>query len=58
LGFAPREQGVRGQDASVIRKNPADFVRNTFELRLKNAVFSTRGEGGLPAVRQGSGLDS
>ena len=28
LGFAPREQG-----ASVIRHNPADFVRNTFELR-------------------------
>jgi hypothetical protein len=25
LGFAPREQG-----ASVIRQNPADFVRNTF----------------------------
>jgi len=34
LGFAPREQGARGRDASVIRQNPADFVRNTFELRL------------------------
>ena len=43
LGFAPREQGARGRgaclrqgfggQASVIRQNPADFVRNTFELR-------------------------
>jgi len=32
LGFAPREQGARGRGASVIRQNPADFVRNTFEL--------------------------
>ena len=43
FGFAPREQGARGRgaclrrgfgrQASVIRQNPADFVRNTFELR-------------------------
>ena len=33
LGFAPREQGARGRGASVIRQNPADFARNTFELR-------------------------
>gem|GEM_PF-779360 len=33
LGFAPREQGARGRGARVIRKNPADFARNTFELR-------------------------
>ncbi|MEK7561221.1 MAG: hypothetical protein AAB539_04705 [Patescibacteria group bacterium] len=30
----PREQGARGRGASVVRQNPADFVRNTFELRL------------------------
>ena len=33
LGFAPREPVERGRGASVIRQNPADFVRNTFELR-------------------------
>jgi hypothetical protein len=34
LGFAPRELVERGRGASVIRQNPADFVRNTFELCL------------------------
>jgi hypothetical protein len=34
LGFAPREQGAREQGADlIIRQNPVDFVRNTFELR-------------------------
>ena len=33
LGFAPRELVERGRGVSVIRQNPADFVRNTFELR-------------------------
>ncbi len=33
LGFAPREQGACGRGVSVIRQNPADFVRNAFELR-------------------------
>ena len=33
LGFAPRELVERGRGASVIRQNPTDFVRNTFELR-------------------------
>src|SRR3989344_806451 len=33
LGFAPRELVERGRGASVIRRNSADFVRNTFELR-------------------------
>ena len=33
LGFAPRELVERGRGAKVIRQNPADFVRNTFELR-------------------------
>ncbi|MCL4449684.1 MAG: hypothetical protein M1483_06010 [Actinobacteria bacterium] len=33
LGFAPRELVERGRGASVIRQNPADFGRNTFELR-------------------------
>ena len=33
LGFAPREHGARGRGASIIRQNPADFARNTFELR-------------------------
>ena len=33
LGFAPRELVARGRGASVIRQNPADFARNTFELR-------------------------
>ena len=33
LGFAPRELVERDRGASVIRQNPADFARNTFELR-------------------------
>ncbi len=33
LGFAPRELVERGRGASIIRQNPADFARNTFELR-------------------------
>ena len=33
LVFAPRELVERGRGASVIRQNPADFARNTFELR-------------------------
>jgi len=33
LGFAPYEFVERGRGASVIHQNPADFVRNTFELR-------------------------
>ena len=33
LGFASRELVERGRGAGVIRQNPADFVRNTFELR-------------------------
>lgn len=33
LGFAPRELVERGRGTSVIRQNPADFARNTFELR-------------------------
>ena len=33
LGFAPRELVERGRGASVIRQNPADFARNSFELR-------------------------
>ncbi len=33
LGFAPRELVEHGRGAGVIRQNPADFVRNTFELR-------------------------
>ena len=32
LGFAPRELVERGRGASVIRQNPADFVRNAVEL--------------------------
>lgn len=40
LGFAPRELVERGRGASVIRQNPADFVRNTFELRpIHTAIF-------------------
>ncbi len=38
LDFATRELVERGRDASVIRQNPADFVRNTFELHLKNTA--------------------
>ena len=37
LGFAPREQGARGRGAKIIRQNPTDFARNTFELRLAEA---------------------
>ena len=34
LGFAPRELVERGRGADlIIRQNPADFARNTFELR-------------------------
>jgi hypothetical protein len=34
LGFAPRELVERGRGADlIIRQNPADFVRNSFELR-------------------------
>ena len=33
LDFALRELVERGRGASVIRQNPADFARNTFELR-------------------------
>src|SRR3989344_5374580 len=38
LGFAPRELVERDRGASVIRQNPADFVRNTFELRPKHTA--------------------
>ena len=54
LGFAPRELVERdqgaclrqgfGRQASVIRQNPADFVRNTFELR-PIPIFNFGGEG-------------
>ena len=33
FGFCTRELVERGRGASVIRQNPADFARNTFELR-------------------------
>jgi len=34
LGFAPRELVERGRGADrIIRQNPADFARNSFELR-------------------------
>ena len=33
LGFAPRELVERGRGAKVICQNPADFARNSFELR-------------------------
>ena len=39
LGFAPRELVERSRGASVIRQNPADFVRNTFELRPTNTAI-------------------
>jgi len=32
LGFAPRELVERGRGAKIIRQNPADFARNSFEL--------------------------
>lgn len=38
LGFAPRELVERGRGASVIRQNPADFVRNSFELCPTNTA--------------------
>ena len=41
LGFAPRELVERGRGASVIRQNPADFARNTFELRPIHTVLKT-----------------
>ena len=43
LGFAPRELVKRGRGASVIRQNPADFVRNTFELRPIHTEFKWKG---------------
>ena len=33
LGFAPRELVERGRGAEIIRQNPADFARNSLELR-------------------------
>src|SRR3989338_4997416 len=42
LGFAPRELVERGRGASVIRQNPADFVRNTFELRPIHTALKNR----------------
>ena len=42
LGFAPRELVERGRGTSVIRQNPADFVRNTFELRPIHTAFARR----------------
>ncbi len=38
FGFGSRPKGARG--ASVIRQNPADFVRNTFELRPIHTAFA------------------
>ena len=38
LGFAPRELVERGRGASVIRQNPADFARNSFELCPTNTA--------------------
>ncbi len=44
LGFAPRELVERGRGARVIRQNPADFVRNSFELRpIHTAKMSESG---------------
>ena len=44
LGFAPRELVERSRGASVIRQNPADFVRNTFELRsIHTASWKKKG---------------
>ena len=43
LGFAPRELVERGRGASVIHQNPADFVRNTFELRPIHTAKIERG---------------
>jgi len=43
LGFAPRELVERGRGASVIRQNPADFVRNTFELRPRHTARNKKG---------------
>src|SRR3989344_3180996 len=48
LGFAPRELVERGRGASLIRQNPADFVRNTFELR-PIPIFNFGGRGGIRA---------
>ena len=45
LGFAPRELVERGRGADrIIRQNPANFVRNTFELRpIHTAKMSKSG---------------
>ena len=61
LGFAPREQGARGRgaclrrgfgrQASVIRQNPADFVRNTFELR---PIHTARYHFNMPGQSRGA----
>jgi hypothetical protein len=58
LGFAPREQGVRGRGASVIRQNPADFARNSFELcpihtAVLNAVINCGEEESACALSMG-----
>jgi len=51
LGFAPRELVERGRGASVIRQNPADFARNTFELRPIHTAKTHRFDG---AFREGA----
>jgi len=38
LGFAPRELVERGRGAKIIRQNPADSARNTFELCPANTA--------------------
>src|SRR3989338_75696 len=47
LGFAPRELVERGRGAKIIRQNPADFARNSFELcpihTAKNYISKNQG---------------
>jgi len=43
LGFAPRELVERGRGAKIIRQNPADSARNTFELCPANTAMNQNG---------------
>ena len=56
LGSAPRELVERGRGASVIRQNPADFARNTFELRPIHTASATLKPAGRKRTSLGFGV--
>ena len=57
LGFAPRELVERGRGAKIIRQNPADFVRNTFELRPIHTAKIENRRGSEQTILLASGFE-